>query len=227
MPQYELNGVILSVPAAILNEKIAAKLASGGYEGQEAAAVQMRLRPGNRVLELGSGLGYIASLCASITGPENVVTAEANPDMLPIIRGNLDRNGFQAVELIHGAVTGLEETAQEVHFERKKSFWAARLADEGSDPDALVTVPMLGLHALLADYRPHMVIMDIEGAEAHLFERKWPRYVKSVMMELHPKQYPDTVINKIVDCMSSSGLTYDPGPSRGRIIGFRRVRHQD
>ncbi len=227
MAKFEVNGVQLDVPDHILNDKIAAKLTSGEYEAHEAAGVKARVRAGNRVLEFGSGIGYIASLSAAITGPENVVTVEANPDMIPVIRANLDRNGYQATTLIHGAVTGLEDTEPTIAFERKTSFWAARLAGVDSDPDAVVDVPMMQLHSLLGEHRPHVVIMDIEGAEAHLFERKWPRHVRSVMMELHPRQYPDTVIKKIVDCMSTSGLTYDPGSSRGRILGFRRLRHAD
>lgn len=225
MAEYELNEVSLHVPDAMLNDKIAAKLKSGRYEGHEAAAVNARLREGQRVLELGAGLGYIASLCARITGAENVVTVEANPDMLPVIRGNLDRNGYQAVRMIHGAVTGPDQAGEEeAEFERKSSFWAARLAGAGSDPGAVVRVPRLPLHDLLAEHRPHVVIMDIEGAEAQLFGRRWPRHVKAVVMELHPNQYPDTAIKQIVDCMSASGLTYDPAPSRGRILGFRRLR---
>lgn len=225
MPEYHLNGVTLAVPEEMLNPRIAAKLQSGGYEGHEANAVLQRVRAGNRVLELGSGLGYIAALAAGIAGPENVATVEANPAMIPVIRANLARNGFDAVEVLHGAVTGLDEAEAEVTFEQKPSFWAGRVAEEGADPASVVRVPVLRLDALLARFRPNVVIMDIEGAEAHLFERIWPRHVKSVMMELHPGQYPDTVIKKIVDCMSRSGLTYDPGPSRGRIIGFRRLRH--
>ena len=225
MAEFELNGVRLSVPNEMLNDRIAAKLASGGYEAHEAAAVQGRVRPGNRVLEFGAGLGYIASLASALAGAENVVTVEANPDMIPVIRGNLDRNGHGAATLIHGAVTGLEEGETEIAFERKKAFWSGKLAGLDSNPDAVVNVPLLRLHDLLAEHRPHVVIMDIEGAEAQLFERVWPRHVRAVMMELHPKQYPDTVIKKIVDCMSESGLTYDPGTSRGRILGFRRVRH--
>ena len=68
--------------------------------------------------------------------------------------------------------------------------------------------------------------MDIEGAEQTLFDEPWPAHVRSVMMELHPGRYPDTTIKKIIDCLSASGLTYDPGPSRGRILGFRRLRHK-
>lgn len=224
MTQYRINGVTLSVPDHLLNEKIEGKLVAGRYEGHEAQAVKMRVRPGHRVLELGAGLGYVASLAAGLTGPENVVTVEANPDLLPVIRANLDANGFGSVALIHGAVSGAVDADETVGFEQKRSFWAARLADVESSPDAVVAVPSLRLKDLLARHRPHVVIMDIEGAEAQLFDARWPRHVRSVMMELHPNQYPDSTIKRIVDCMSASGLTYDPGPSRGRILGFRRVR---
>ena len=42
-------------------------------------------------------------------------------------------------------------------------------------------------------------VVDIEGAEAHLFDRPWPRHLRFVMMELHPSRYPDTVIRAADD----------------------------
>lgn len=224
MAEYELNGVKLVIPDAMLSKRIAEKLEKGRYEGHEAQAALMRVRGGSRVLELGSGLGYIASICAAIAGPENVTTVEANPDMLPVVRDNLDRNGFQSVTLLHGAVTGQVGGEEAIEFERTKAFWGASIAREGSNRDTIVKVPLLRLSDLLAAYRPDIVIMDIEGAEQTLFDAPWPEHVRSVMMELHPGRYPDTTIKKIVDCMSASGLTYDPGPSRGRILGFRKLR---
>lgn len=224
MGEYAVNGVTLVVPDDMLNERVAGKLETGTYEAHEAQAAQMRLREGMRVLELGAGVGYIASICAGVAGAANVVTVEANPAMLPVIRANLDRNGYQATRLIHGAVTG-EGDAEEIAFDPKKVFWAGRIADEEADAEKLVTVPMLPLSGLLQEHRPHLVIMDVEGAERHLFDAPWPAHVRAVMMELHPNQYPDQVIKQIVDCMSASGLTYDPGPSRGRILCFRRLRH--
>ena len=224
MAEYEIDGLTLDVPDALINDRIAAKLASGKYEGQEAAAARMRLREGTRVLELGAGIGYIATLCARVAGPANVTTVEANPAMLPVIRANLDRNGAGAVTLLHGAVTGRRDDGDAIAFDGARTFWAGHIADEESASDRLVEVPALGLDALLDMARPQLVIMDIEGAEEHLFDAPWPDYVRSVIMELHPGRYPDTVIQRIVDCMSASGLTYDPGPSRGRILCFRRVR---
>jgi len=224
MAEYEIDGLTLDVPDSLINDRIAAKLTSGKYEGQEAAAARMRLREGQRVLELGTGIGYISALCARVAGPANVTTVEANPAMLPVIRANLDRNGAGAVTLLHGAVTGRAGDTAAIAFDGARSFWAGRIADENSAPERVVEVPALALDALLNTVRPHLVIMDIEGAEEHLFDAPWPDHVHSVMMELHPGRYPDTVIQRIVDCMSASGLTYDPGPSRGRILCFRRVR---
>lgn len=226
MAEYEINGVKLQIPDELLSKRIAEKLESGRYEGHEANAALMRVRGDTRVLELGSGLGYIASICAAIAGPGNVTTVEANPDMLPVVRGNLERNGFADVTLLHGAVTGQADAGDAIEFERTKAFWGASIAREGSNPDAVVSVPLLRLSDLLKRYRPHIVIMDIEGAEQTLFDEAWPAHVRSVMMELHPGRYPDTTIKKIIDCLSASGLTYDPGPSRGRILGFRRLRNK-
>jgi len=224
MAEYEVNGVQLALPDAMLTDRIRDKLVSGGYEAHEARAALMRLRPGQRVLELGSGLGYIATLCAGITGAENVVTVEANPHMLPVIEANLARNDVAGVTLLHGAVTGQAEGPDRIGFQTGSAFWGAHIATPDARSAAVIHVPRLVLGDLLARYRPHVVIMDVEGAEEHLFDAPWPDHVRSVMMELHPARYPDMAIKRIVDCLSASGLTYDPGPSRGRILCMRRLR---
>ncbi|MEI4234644.1 FkbM family methyltransferase [Roseovarius sp. D22-M7] len=224
MAEYEIDGLRMVVPDALLNPRIAGKLDAGRYEAHEAHAAAMRLRAGQRVLELGGGIGYVAAICARVTGARNVTCLEANPALLPVIRANLARNGFAEVTLVHGAVTGRDSPAAPVAFDGAKSFWAGRIAEGAGTAGAGVEVPALGLDALLDRVRPQVVIMDIEGAEQHLFGAPWPAHVRSVMMELHPGRYADTVVQCIVDCMSESGLTYDPGPSCGRILCFRRVR---
>jgi len=223
MAEFEIDGLRLAVPDAQLDDRVRGKLASGSYEADEALAALMRLRPGQRVLELGAGTGFVACLCARVAGADNVTAVEANPEMLPVIEGNLARNGFGAVTVLHGAVGGMAGGAP-VAFDPARSFWAGRIADATSCAERVVEVPHLGLGDLLDRVQPALVIIDVEGAEAHLFDAPWPGHVRNVVMELHPGRYPDRVIQRIVDCLSASGLTYDPGPSRGRILCFRRVR---
>lgn len=224
MEEFEIGGVRLGCPEAELTSKIRTKLESGQYEGSEARALSMRLRPGQRVLELGAGLGYIGALAARITGGAQVTSVEANPDMLSTIRANFDRNDGAQITLRHGAVVGPDYEGDTLSFARARQFWASRIADMESRAEGLVEVPAVRIDALLEEVRPQMVIMDIEGAEQHLFTRAWPGFVKTVVMELHPKQYESRAVMKdIVDCLSRSGMAYDPGASTGTLLCMRRV----
>ncbi|WP_088625784.1 FkbM family methyltransferase [Oceanicola sp. 22II-s10i] len=223
MPDFELNGVALHLPEALAAPKIVRKLEAGQYEGFEARAARIRVRKGFRVLELGGGMGYVGSVCAAITGGANVVTVEANPDMIPVIRANFDRNGHRDATVIHGAVTGDGAEGETLEFRRGKAFWGASIAEEGAEGD-IVSVPLLRISALLAEHKPNVVIMDIEGAEEHLFDAPWPGHVRFVMMEIHPARYPARVIKRIFDCMSASNLVYDPRASSGGVVSFKRIK---
>lgn len=224
MERFELNGVALVCPEGQLTDKIRGNLASGEYEGSEARAVMMRVKPGQRVLELGAGLGYIGAMAARIVGAKNVTSVEANPYMIVAIRANYALNGVAEIDLRHGAVVGQDYEGHSLAFACAKQFWASRIAGVGDAGVGVVDVPVLRIHALLDEVKPNFVIMDIEGAEQYLFDAKWPRSVKHVVIELHPKQYESgKVIKHIVDMLSRSGLTYDPVASRGTLLALRRV----
>ncbi|MBX7268886.1 methyltransferase, FxLD system [Micromonospora sp. Llam7] len=63
---------------------------------------QARLRPGARVLEVGSG-GYNAALIADVVGPEGkVVTLDIDTDIIDRARIGLDRAGYRQVTVVHG-----------------------------------------------------------------------------------------------------------------------------
>ena len=60
------------------------------------------LRPGQTVLEVGTGSGYHAAVVAEIVGPENVFTIERFPDLAASARAALDRTGHGAVTVVVG-----------------------------------------------------------------------------------------------------------------------------
>lgn len=223
MTVYTLKGIEVGIPDWLKDTRIEAKLASGDYENKESAAAQVRIKKGWRVLEIGAGLGYVSSICAQQAGAENVMSVEANPKMLDVVRANLERNGQGGVTLVHGAVVGDQHEEESVKFRAGTLFWGGSLVEEGKSPDDMVEVPAVPIGHLLAIHQPEFVMMDIEGGEQFLFDETWPKCVRHVVLELHQSKYPRKVIKKIVDCMSRSGLTYDPATSSGRTLGFMRV----
>lgn len=220
MPDFSLNEVSLSLPTGLAMPSILEKLAEGTYEADEARAADRCVRPGFRVLELGAGIGYVTALCAARAGPGNVMSVEANPDLLPVIEANLARNGLSGVTLIHGAATGPVEEGATADFAVSQGYTGSSLDGRGG---RTVRVPLVSVHELIRVHRPHVVLMDVEGAEADMFNRLWKCPLRFCVMELHPKKYPARTIKKIVDFMSAMDMTYDPVTSRGKVLGFRKV----
>ncbi len=79
-------------------------------EGQTISAPSMiaimleeaALRPGESVLEVGTGSGYHAALVACVVGAEHVVTVERVPSLAEWGRANLEAAGFGEVTVITG-----------------------------------------------------------------------------------------------------------------------------
>lgn len=220
MPTFQINGVTLTLPDDLATPAIAGKLTDGTYESDEARAADRCVRPGFRVLDLGSGVGYVATLCAQKAGAENVLTVEANPALLPVIEANLAANGQSGVSILHGAVTGPADEGATATFNVSQGFTGSSLDGAGTHQ---VEVPLIPITDLIRAHRPHVVLMDVEGAEAAMFTRPWKCPLRYFVLELHPKKYGPEVIKRIVDFMSAMNMTYDPVVSRGKILGFRRV----
>jgi FkbM family methyltransferase len=217
--EFRLNGISLTLPEGLATPEILGKLSDGSYEADEARSADRCVRKGFRVLELGAGIGYVTSICARRAGPENVLSVEANPDLIPVIEGNLARNGLSGVTLMHGAATGPVEEGATADFAVSAGYTGSSLDGKGR----AVRVPLISVHDLIRSHKPHVVLMDVEGAEADMFNRLWKCPLRFCVMELHPRKYHARTIKKIVDFMSAMDLTYDPVTSRGKILGFRKV----
>lgn len=216
---FRLNGVSLRLPAGLATPSILEKLADGSYEADEARSADRCVRRGFRVLELGAGIGYVTAMCAQRAGPANVMSVEANPALLPVIEANLARNSVSGVTLIHGAATGPVDEGAMADFAVSEGYTGSSLDGKGQ----AVRVPLVSVHDLIRAHKPHVVLMDVEGAEADMFNRLWKCPLRFCVMELHPKKYHARTIKKIVDLMSAMDMTYDPVTSRGKILGFRKV----
>lgn len=74
---------------------------------------QLQVEPGNRVLEIGAGTGYNASLLAELTGPTgSVTTIDIDPDVTAQASRNLAAAGYHDVRVITGdGAAGVPEHA--------------------------------------------------------------------------------------------------------------------
>ncbi|MDH5530920.1 MAG: FkbM family methyltransferase, partial [Paracoccaceae bacterium] len=73
MRKYVVGGIDLWIPKECVSKKLHEVLLSGNYESSEAGALQRHLQKGDRLLDLGSGAGYLCALAAKMIGG-NAVT---------------------------------------------------------------------------------------------------------------------------------------------------------
>lgn len=226
MAKFLINGFILHLPDHLINDTIRKSINNGRYEGQEAVAVDRHITAEDRVLELGAGAGYITMQIASRTGGENLLSVEANPKMVPVVEKNLDTNLINGVRVINAAVVPDDYASDHVSFHMTAAFWASSLNGTLAKNWAstkTIDVPAIPFGELMRAHQPTVVIMDIEGGEQELFGAPWPNHVRLLVIELHPKLYPDQIIQQIFNQMSASGLTYCPLGSNGAVVVFKRL----
>ena len=226
LAKFSINGYIVHIPNHLMNDAIRKSMQGERYEGHETFAVKRHIVEGDRVLELGAGVGYIAMQIANRIGGENLLTVEANPKMVPVVEKNLAANLIEGVTVINAAVVPDSFTADHVTFHMTAAFWASSLnpalAKKWKSTKS-IEVPAVKIGELMQEHKPSVVIMDIEGGEQGLFETPWPDHVRLLVIELHPQLYPDQVIKQIFDQMSATGLTYCPVGSRGQVVVFKRL----
>ncbi|SFW13818.1 methyltransferase domain-containing protein [Amycolatopsis australiensis] len=63
---------------------------------------QLDVRPGNKILHIGTGTGYTAALLAEIAGPDRVVTVDRSNNITIGARAALRAHGYDQVEVITG-----------------------------------------------------------------------------------------------------------------------------
>lgn len=224
MAKFEIDGITLRIPENCLTPPLVKALENGNYEHTETAALKRHVRADDRVLDLGAGAGFVSAQAARIVGGANVTSVEASPDMLEVLRRNLDENGARDATILNGAVVADTHDGDDVKFAVRDAFWASSISDnEREAAHRLHAVPALRLSDLIDAHRPSIIVMDVEGAEASLCLQPLADCVRILIMEIHTRQYDATVLKKMFDGLSASGMTYMPWGTRGEVVVFQRV----
>lgn len=134
-----------------------------GREGYFVELVREAARPGTTVVEAGAHIGYVTLQAARAVGPSGrVVAFEPNPRTLPVLRRNLEANGFDdRVEVVAVALGSAPGRA---------SFFLTAAGDESSlhgdaEPGDVVQVEVDTGDARLGDTDAGVVKLDVEGGE--------------------------------------------------------------
>ena len=228
MPEFQLHDVSLSIPEAALGERVRLALESGHFEQDEARAMRGYFKPDDRLLDLGSGTGYIATIAGRIAGGEAVTGVEALPQMVEVAKANLLRNDVHGAQILWGAAVSSAYQGEQVRFAARRQFWASSIVQDGqAERSGHMDVPALRMDALLRRSRATIISCDIEGGELDLFEMDLPQQVRLIILEIHPKQYGDAGTGRVFSALARNDMVYSARRSVGATVVFRRIAASD
>jgi FkbM family methyltransferase len=193
----------------------------GQYEQGEARQIPKLLEPGERVVEIGAGIGFISSLVGIQRKASRIAVYEANPALLPLIHSNHEMNGVVA-EVTNAVIRPAVESGTTPFYVRH-DFWASSLSPNPKGYREVVQVPAISFGEMLNKHRPTLLIVDIEGGELELFDGVSLTGVKKVYIELHQKVIGRVGMKRVFDFFSARDFHYDQHHSHGSVVLFSHV----
>ncbi|AJE45893.1 FkbM family methyltransferase [Celeribacter indicus] len=216
-----VHGVTVAFVPDIITPKIERPMRKGAYEKGEVELMRDILRPGDRLLELGAGVGVVSAAAAAVPGVEAVLSIEADPTLIPMIRETWRLNGVTNAELRNGVA--MARSGDPVSFYVRANFWASSMEPDSRPYERVETVPAAGMDRIIAEFRPTVLSCDIEGGELGLLDEADLSGLRHIVMELHPKVYGQDGLRRIVDRLGEKGFLPADGPHGSSVRRFDHI----
>lgn len=205
-----------------MNAEIVRAMLRNYYEDPEIKGIVRVVKAGDRVLELGAGLGIVTALAARAAMPEGrVLSFEANSEVLEDTASFLKEHDIANAKLEHAVLVPGNEARRDFHL--ASSFAVGSLLQgSGRRVREIISVPAVSISSVFAEFRPDILVCDIEGGEAELIPAMDASGLRAVVIELHPDRLKEVEISKIYKHLQSFGLEPDPVSPGGTVVIFSR-----
>lgn len=181
--RIRVDGLKIWAVAPGVSARMTRVLYKGAHEWPERMMTKRVLRPGDRVLEMGAGVGLVTLTAARIVGAENVLAYEAQADLAPVIEANFALNGWRA----QVRPRAMAREAGAVRFFEAERSVTSSYVDGAASGEAGETreIPADAIDDVLAEFRPTVLILDVEGAEVDILAETALPGVRAIVMERH------------------------------------------
>ncbi len=215
----KVHGINVPIASNEVSPIIWQALTGGSYEAKEARSIFKAVKPGDRVLELGSGIGIITSIIAKI--PNVTVWAfEANPSTAALARRVIDANDLNNVVLSQGILTAGEPCS--FRFYVRRDLWMSSMDENQGPYERAIELSSSNIDEFIARHDINVLVMDIEGAERDLLKSADLMGVERIFLELHDHLYGLAGIRDMMHALADKGYAYDPRGSQGPCVLFAK-----
>lgn len=215
------HGLTVPVTGSHISKPVWKHIWRGDYERPELQALSAMMRPNDRLLELGLGMGLVSGVMAKRHPGAQFVSYEANPTLGPIVAQLHKLNGISNIDVRSAVVAPLDQGTTR-QFRLHRHFTESSLVAASADLDQVV-VPVHDPATIMAEVRPDILICDIEGGEEELIPALPLDGLRGVVIELHPHIVGREGIARIFKAFLDAGLVPMVEHSSETVVAFERV----
>lgn len=166
------------------------RFSEGRYERKELEIGTALLKDGDRILEMGAGLGFVGGYLAHTRPTVELWAFEANPNLIPYIELMYAANDLEdRAKVSNNVVLTAKRLPETVRFHVYNCYLGSSLFDREDKPRPAVDVPTKAWDEIKETYKPTFLLMDIEGGELEFLEGADLDAIDTVVMEFHPDRY--------------------------------------
>ncbi|SFS13270.1 FkbM family methyltransferase [Yoonia litorea] len=202
----EFEGV--KVPhSPFLNEKMVKRIAKGIYERPERKLATKLTRESDRVLEMGAGLGFVGGFTAFHKKGVELLSFEANPELIPHVERLYQINGLSARASVENKLLiANPDRPDSMRFHIHGSYLGSSVYKVGRPNRPKIDIATIGWDDVKSRFRPDVLIMDIEGAELDFLTHADLSGVRAIIAEFHPDHYGKEGVKACIDAVNAQGL---------------------
>ncbi len=214
-PEHAARCLGVSVPLSpFLTETRIKRINQARYEADEIAGAMSVVTDTDRVMEMGSGLGVVGAVVAANRRPQQVLSFEANPNLIPHIQSLYRLNNLETrISVRNEVVISAQDRPDHVEFHLTNSFLGSSLATPRRGVREAVQVPTRSFDDVRADFKPTVLIMDIEGGELDFLKEANLDGIRAIVIEFHPGVYGMDGMRKCKSVLGNAGFKKVPDVS--------------
>lgn len=221
-PQVVNCGSVALYIGGLAGTSYARSIYRGSHESEELSVIRRHLKPEDRVLEFGSGIGLITVTCCQVVGANNVVTYEANPAMEPLLRKTFSLNGM-APDL---RMKMISINSGHAKFYVSDRFVVSSQIHHQADAHEL-SVLSDAFQDVVQEVQPTFLVMDIEGSEVDLADETIDLgSITKICVEVHPNIAGIESTSRFIQSLLNRGFYLDLSSSEGDVLFFQRATGQ-
>lgn len=211
-----IGSIRMIVDPSRLGFRAVKALYHGDYEAPERLIVERVVKPGDRVIEAGAGMGLISLTIARIVGASNIIAYEPMPIAHSLLADNARLNEL----LIAHRQKALAPTSGPMIFYADENVVSSSF--HSRKDTKIISVDADAISEAVTAEKVNVLVLDVEGAEIDLIKACPLARIDKIVMEVHPQIVGEQSIAEMIKYLTESGLHEDPSFCIGRVRAFLR-----